>query len=1131
MVFQDPLEPYKKNGTKLTFDCGKLLPGYGESDFDDYDPPLDDVDVPGTIGWDDAGNDNDVDPQLCQCQIIPYVAESSTEFLYGFDGGQHVIRGYLVCLTFLQECKEADPSNPPTTIQNLISQFVPNDGNNVRVDGITGSPCSCGSNECPPITICYELPLTGDRPNVTPPPGGGGGPTPGPTTPGPGGGGNIKCLCVVKSVTTRYVGPTTPVFDDSAPLLSCSSFEVNVELECKRYDINNPVENDQYIKDSLTASITRGAYNDLQNNGDINPPLPTSPNTFDDIGKDCCEDDSGPCENIIYTYVVCEPKEPVGTTPIETGGGEPGDGIIFVADPIVDQDLISDFGVTNESDPGGGAGDGIIFVDGSVTDQDLINDFGITDGVDSDPPQPPFVTAGGLTGVVVPPQPPFIATNGLTGIPSPPSPGGGGVTGIRVPFNQNAGVFVSTEGNSGGGGGGNSGSLGLPSQTVNAQVEGDFKPSRILDEGIVQNNLLNQSGEIDLNNPLFLEYLSNNDLLALTDDDISIRKNRKPKGLVQNNLYLNIFKDQISKSLSYLLNYNNRFSNWDEAAIFDIRNELIIPNLNNTFLSICKSIKNHDGTPLSDKQISDMIVPRIIENRLDEINVGYLKQLSRYSQSIYNPVIRPSSLQSVNEVTAFALMKKLGIPLDPAKAPGKTKEVVKNWKTLATDVGKYIPITVEGETKKYYIKDTDEFIDRSTLKIRDGDYFDVTVSGSSYRLFVESQKDHAYIVTPKDRYKVFKLLGANPENRITVSALESDNIEYNYSLSSPRQNFYVLSCVLSSINSIPARNNSLVSQLVKNSTARYELVDINNSTTLEEFNEYIKYKINGKTVILDDEDLIFDYVEATSSLQYEQNDVLFDASKSSKDTPLFIRQIPWYIILYPTNRFEYTISPARSNILSYESDGVIVRELNITPILDPLLSQNSTSLFTTNRLPSRNEFDVLGNYQSLGRLTEINPNNKQFLKGFNSEGRLISSQEKPRSRKKTGLRVIKEIISEISNNYLLDDEGLDYGINSFDLFSRMTLDEYNSFVKLENSSTLYPLIKNGLFEGVKVYSPIKGAGTNAEKKTRIVQRKEGAPADTYVPIKYLRTGQTIEPPTTSFNSSEVTSTPTRRPTR
>jgi len=197
MVFQDPLEPYKKNGTKLTFDCGKLLPGYGESDFDDYDPPLDDVDVPGTIGWDDAGNDDDVDPQLCQCQIIPYVAESRTEFLYGFDGGQHVIRGYLVCLTFLQDCKEADPSNPPTTIQDLISQFVPNDGNNVRIDGITGSPCSCGSNECPPITICYELPLTGDRPD-NPPPGGGGGPTPGPTTPGPGGGGNIKCFMCFK---------------------------------------------------------------------------------------------------------------------------------------------------------------------------------------------------------------------------------------------------------------------------------------------------------------------------------------------------------------------------------------------------------------------------------------------------------------------------------------------------------------------------------------------------------------------------------------------------------------------------------------------------------------------------------------------------------------------------------------------------------------------------------------------------------------------------------------------------------------------------------------------------------------------------------------------------------------------
>ena len=90
----------------------------------------------------------------------------------------------------------------------------------------------------------------------------------------------------------------------------------------------------------------------------------------------------------------------------------------------------------------------------------------------------------------------------------------------------------------------------------------------------------------------------------------------------------------------------------------------------------------------------------------------------------------------VNEVAALALIDRNKFSLAASSLEGKEANLFKNWKILASDVDKFIPVNVDGTLRRYYINDNDTFVNRSTLSIKDGDYFDMSVRGGLKRLFV-----------------------------------------------------------------------------------------------------------------------------------------------------------------------------------------------------------------------------------------------------------------------------------------------------------------------------------------------------------------------------------------------------------
>mgnify|MGYP003673698463 FL=1 len=148
------------------------------------------------------------------------------------------------------------------------------------------------------------------------------------------------------------------------------------------------------------------------------------------------------------------------------------------------------------------------------------------------------------------------------------------------------------------------------------------------------------------------------------------------------------------------------------------------------------------------------------------------------------------------------------------------------------------------------------------------------------------------------------------------------------------------------------------------------------------------------------------------------------------------------------------------------------------------------------------------------------PTDKVFKTAYKERETLVSAEQYKPSRKKTGLRLLKEIITELDSNYLLGLNGIGKSLTEFDVFSRLTLQQFNLLSRLESFSIVKASIRNGIIANVKVVPPINRADTRVSfQKTQLVRRREGASADTFTPVKGTKSAETIIPPTTTGDSS------------
>jgi hypothetical protein len=298
---------------------------------------------------------------------------------------------------------------------------------------------------------------------------------------------------------------------------------------------------------------------------------------------------------------------------------------------------------------------------------------------------------------------------------------------------------------------------------------------------------------------------------------------------------------------------------------------------------------------------------------------------------------------------------------------------------------------------------------------------------------------------------------------------------------------------------------------------RYELVDL---SAIEEINEYIKYKNNHQTFILDDEDLLLDYVERDKKIFLTQTDIIVDSPKENKTLPLLTRQIPWYILLYPTNNIENNPFNGKSQITnitpsSVSTSGSITRQLRMnTSVVSKF--RNTFNQFVSVELAGRGASDVFNNPTNQARINKLNLDNILINSGYVDEkNNIISAESYSPNRQKTGYRVMAEILQELDTNYLLGLNGIGKTVTEFDVFSRLNFKQFNILSRVEKFNVIKNAVFNGSVNGVKVTPGTKFADSKiAIRKTQLVRRKSSAPAqDQFPEIKSTNFNRSISPPT------------------
>ena len=589
------------------------------------------------------------------------------------------------------------------------------------------------------------------------------------------------------------------------------------------------------------------------------------------------------------------------------------------------------------------------------------------------------------------------------------------------------------------------------------------------------------------------------DTLALNQDpDTSFlfRNPRSFEGNIVDNpgYYTDILAPRIHKSILYVLENSNRSSNWDTKPISDITDINIEKSLNREFLETLKLIKRCDSKEIDYKIFIRVIKSKLLTGEMDSIDPVYYRRLAA-QEDLKIVIPRKTQNKDLNILKAFAYLEKKMIPLDPNEDPGsRNAALVPLYKVLATDVEKALPLFVDGEERKVFINDNDIVIGRAGLRISDGDYVTLGSGSTSRRLYLRTEKDHAYTITAFDKAVALDLLNGNPYVTISASSSYSSMVEFTSDLSALRQDVYFLKLNTSTINT--SRKTPYLDATV----AKYDLMPTVTDADVSAINEYVKFKLNHKVFHIQYDDMMIDHMLQSSAITLSQDDIRFDghARKTNKQVPILVRQLPWYILVFPTDKNELNSLLSRSKIETFNTS-IVQRSLNYIlsvnrDIYNPLGRASSFMDINLN-YPEKNVFDE---YDFESRKIIFNKDNPIFKTGYKNG--------QPTPRKKTGLRISYEIVNELNNNYVLDR-----GLTTFDLFSRMNFSQFNQFATDLGEET-YNQIKQGVF-GAAVYSVTKYSGDPYIFKTALKSRRSTATEDTYTQIKATNTGYYVQPPT------------------
>lgn len=571
-----------------------------------------------------------------------------------------------------------------------------------------------------------------------------------------------------------------------------------------------------------------------------------------------------------------------------------------------------------------------------------------------------------------------------------------------------------------------------------------------------------------------------------------------------------LFKLQRDKTIEQLLvNAESILSNINKS-ISELSTTKIRESIKGEIADILFNLTYPDGRPISQDRISKSIRKHLLENTIDSIDTGYILLLK--SRALFSPQNRarllslpttqfgrskqeiikerqqnrnratlttPTNTITPNSTRGVIRALKNAKSLDPEKYSDQTKDLVRLWYILPTDINRRIIASASGNVYPIYIKDTDTIsittsAGSSVSLPVDRLNYSVSVTTSSYGVdLVESQSDinRAYALPNIVEQATLYDVGSKWETVFTVSSPAASDLELNYSLSGARPLYHVLKINRSSIEEV-LDSDSIFTRKTK---VRYTL-----ETSPTNIRNAIKYRLYPwKVFTINHNDPILGHFNASSIYEFLFTNFNMQQFGSNNGEQLFVRRIPELIIILPTDKFNLNFFNGYSRLLDWNKRRIIFSQLPDPRYYNTGLDQHWIKIEDT--YPDSDIDSEINVYGKKGTFTG--------RAGILAAGYTSGSEPLPRT--KHGFRAAVELASSIYNTYEVNE-----GVMWSDLFVRMTRQEYQTF-KIGISNEMIEKLRIGQKTGVKL---LHNRNDGFIKTTRLLELRPTATSEIEIKI-------------------------------
>lgn len=578
---------------------------------------------------------------------------------------------------------------------------------------------------------------------------------------------------------------------------------------------------------------------------------------------------------------------------------------------------------------------------------------------------------------------------------------------------------------------------------------------------------------------------------------------------VKSNLNSELFNLSVDFRLQILATNAQAILSDLNAAMSQLSFTNIKDSLNPEIADILFNLTYPDGRPIPQHRIIKAIKKHLLEGTVDSIDTAYirsLKQRALLGEESTNRILELPTTQfgrnkseiiaerqqakdlagtlasqvdtTPNETRGVVRALTNAKSLDPNNYLDQTKDLLKLWYILPTDINRRILISASGTNYPVYIKDTDTISVTTSAGSAvslpvDRLQYTVSVLTSTYgfdNVASYSDIDRAYILNNIVEQATLHDVGSKWQTVMTITSPSADNLELTYSLTDARPRYYVLKINRESITEIPDSDSIFTRKTQVNYTLE---------TAASAIREAVKFRVYPwKVFTVNHNDPILGHIGAESTYKFEFTNFSLNQFGTDSGEQLFVRRIPEIIILLPTDKFNLNFFNGYSQLNDWNQRTITFSQSPDTRYTHTGLDQHWVKIEET--YPATN---IDGDVDVFGRKGTFTGRAGILSLGY-------TSGTEPLPRREYGFRSAALTASSIYLNYKVDT-----GLLWSDLFIRMTADQYKTY-KIGIPTIMIEKLRLGQKTGVKL---IHNRNDNFIKDTRVLNLRTTTSEE--VPIK------------------------------